>query len=226
LKKILLFSSLILLTNLSTAMASDDYENYNRYVESFNAGLDKAVIKPTTEGYIALTAEPVRSAVSNFVSNLETPVTIVNDLLQGKIEQSIQDSARFIFNSTFGIVGLIDISTLMGLEAHNEDFGQTFAHWGWLDSNYIHLPLLGPSTARDTLSKPLDLMMTNYGIPFTIARILTVREKIMPIDHMIDASADRYIFIRDAYLQQRDYLIHDGQSRATTQQFKSFDFSD
>jgi phospholipid-binding lipoprotein MlaA len=207
------------------AFANDPYEGFNRDVERFNSSIDKAVVKPVTETYVSVTANPIRSTVNNFVNNLAEPVTIVNDLLQGKVEQSIQDSARFIFNCTFGLFGLIDIATPMGLEAHDEDFGQTFAVWGWVDSDYLNLPLLGPSSVRDATGKPLSLIMTNYGIPFTLAKVLSVREKILPVDPMIDAAPDRYVFIRDAYQQQRDYLINDGKSKPTDK-FKEFDFSE
>jgi phospholipid-binding lipoprotein MlaA len=224
-QKIIITVIFIWLSSAHQATAHDEYETFNRNVESLNSTLDKAVVKPVTEGYVSVTPDPVRNAVSNFVNNLAEPITIINDLLQGKVTQSIQDSARFIFNSTFGLFGLIDIATPMGLQAHDEDFGQTFAVWGWTDSDYLNLPLLGPSSVRDATGKPLSLIMTNYGIPFTLAKVLSVREKILPIDPMLDASPDRYVFIRDAYQQQRSYLIRDGQS-VSNDTFKSFDFSE
>lgn len=223
-KKLVLLFFLILL-NSHNARANDPYQPFNRDMETVNTSLDKNIVKPITEGYVTITTSPVRSTVSNFVNNLQEPVTIINDLLQGKIEQSIQDSARFIFNCTFGLFGLIDIATPMGLERHDEDFGQTFAVWGWSDSDYLELPLLGPSTVRDATGKPLSLMIASYNIPYTIARILTIRESLMAVDPMIEASSDRYIFIRDGYLQQRTYLINDGRSDAK-EKFKGFDFSD
>jgi phospholipid-binding lipoprotein MlaA len=224
-QKIIVTVICIWLSSAHQANAHDEYEAFNRNVESLNSTVDKTVVRPVTEGYVSVTPNPVRNAVSNFVNNLAEPVTIINDLLQGKVTQSIQDSARFIFNSTFGLFGLIDIATPMGLQAHEEDFGQTFAVWGWTDSDYLNLPLLGPSSVRDATGKPLSLMMTNYGIPFTLAKVLSVREKIMPIDPMLDAAPDRYIFIRDAYQQQRRYLIRDGQS-VSNDTFKNFDFSE
>lgn len=224
-KNIILATFLVGLGYAVDGIANDEYEDFNRDVEHFNTSIDRNIIRPTTEGYVAITADPIRSTVRNFVNNLEEPITIVNDLLQGKVEQSIQDSARFIFNCTFGLVGLIDIATPMGLERHNEDFGQTFATWGWVDSNYLNLPLLGPSTVRDTSGKPLSMLMTYYNIPLTVMRVLSTRESLMPVDPMIDTASDRYLFIRDAYLQQRRYLISDGQSESK-EKFKSFDFSD
>lgn len=216
---------LLVLSYAGLSTAQEPYEAFNRDVESFNASIDKGIVKPMTETYLLVTADPVRSSVNNFVNNLSEPVTILNDFLQGKVEQGIQDSARFIFNTTFGLFGLIDIATPMGLEAHDEDFGQTFAVWGWADSDYLNLPLLGPSSVRDATGKPLSLIMTNYGIPFTLAKVLSVREKILPIDPMIDAAPDRYTFIRDAYQQQRSYQINDGKS-TSSDKLKGFDFSD
>lgn len=219
---------LLLLTVLfyfPLAMANDRYEGFNRDVENFNSSVDHLVIKPTTEAYVDMTADPIRIAVSNFVNNLDEPITLLNDALQGKTEKTIQDTARFIFNTTFGLFGLIDIATPMGLERHTEDFGQTFASWGWTDSNYLNLPLLGPSTLRDATGKPFSFLMTYTNIPLTAARILSVRESLMPVDPLLDTTADRYAFIRDAYLQQRNYLIHDGQS-AAKEKFKDFDFSE
>ena len=121
-EKYVITLAFILLSYINQSVAQDEYESFNRDVESFNTSIDKAIVKPVTEGYVSITADPIRLAVSNFVNNLAEPVTIINDLLQGKIEQSIQDSARFIFNSTFGLFGLIDIATPMGLQAHDEDF--------------------------------------------------------------------------------------------------------
>jgi len=189
----------------------DPYQSYNRGVENINADVDQYVLKPTTEGYMTIVPDPARIGVSNVINNLLEPVTVINDFLQGKVTQGIQDTARFIFNSTFGLFGLIDISTPMGLPMHDEDFGQTFAVWGWSESDYFNLPLLGPATVRDATAKPISLILTNYGIPFTVLRVLSTREKLMPLDPLIASASDRYLFIRDGYLQQRNYQINDGK---------------
>lgn len=207
------------------AEINDPYQSYNRSVENINKNVDQYVLKPTTESYVAVVPDPARIAVSNVVNNLLEPITVINDILQGKITQGIQDTARFIFNSTFGLFGLIDISTPMGLPMHDEDFGQTFAVWGWSESDYFNLPLLGPATVRDATAKPISLILTNYGIPFTVLRVLSLREKLMPLDPLLETASDRYLFIRDGYLQQRNYQINDGKS-STTNKFKEFDFSD
>ena len=219
-------STLLMATTHHAWAVEDSFESYNRSIESLNEGVDQTIVKPVTQGYIDLIPDPMRQAGKNIVNNLQEPVTILNDLLQGKISQGIQDTARLIFNSTFGIFGFIDIATPMGLPKHDEDFGQTFAVWGWKDSSYFNLPLFGPSTVRDALGKPLSIVMTNFGIPFTTVRILSTREALMPLDPMLEASPDRYVFIRDGYLQQRDYLIYDGQPTVQKNPLKDFDFSD
>jgi phospholipid-binding lipoprotein MlaA len=221
--------SMMLIGFLSVSHArtvEDPFVGYNRDVESFNAGVDSAILKPVTQSYVDVIPDPIRIAGKNFVNNLQEPVTILNALLQGKLEQSIQDTARFIFNSTLGLFGLIDIATPMGLVRHDEDFGQTFAVWGWQESAYLNLPLLGPSTVRDAIAKPFSLMMTTYGTAFTSVRILSLRESLMPLDPLIDAAPDRYTFVRDGFMQQRGYLIHDGQKTVTPSPLKDFDFSE
>lgn len=206
--------------------AADPHESFNRGVESFNTALDTHAVKPAAQGYVAVVPDPARAALGNFLSNLGEPVTVVNDLLQGKPGQAVQDTARFIFNSTFGLFGLIDIATPMGLPKHDEDFGQTFAVWGWQDSDYLNLPALGPSTVRDTTGKPLDLLMLSWGWPIVIARVLDTRASLLPVDHLMDAAPDRYVFLRDAYLQRRQFQISDGQASAAKKAFGNFDFDE
>jgi len=221
--------TLLMCAQLMTAVAhaiADPYEDTNRDIETFNTAVDHVLLKPTTEAYVAVTPNPMRTAFTNVVNNLSEPITIANDLLQGKITQSVQDSARFIFNSTFGLLGLIDIATPMGLIRHDEDLGQTFAVWGWDDSDYLNLPLLGPATVRDASAKPISMLaMSSYGLPFWIIKTLSTREKLLPLDPMLDTASDRYAFIRDGYLQQRTYQINDGKV-SNANKFKDFDFSD
>jgi phospholipid-binding lipoprotein MlaA len=218
--------TLSLLTTQVYANETDPYESFNRSIDEFNSGLDKHAVKPVAEGYVAITPDPARQAAHNFISNLFETETILNDLLQGKWTQAVQDSARFIFNTTFGLFGLIDIATPMGLPYHNEDFGQTLAIWGWKESDYVALPLLGPSTVRDTTVKPLEILYTfSYGFPITVMKLIDVRSSLLPLDPMVDSASDRYIFIRDSYLQQRQYRINDGVSD-NKQKLDKFDFSD
>lgn len=228
LKNISLISlvSIVLISSGVYANEKDPYEPYNRPVDEFNAGIDRYALKPVAEGYVSVTPDIGRQAVHNFVTNLFEPETILSDLLQGKFAQAVQDTARFIFNSTFGLFGLIDIATPMGLPNHNEDLGQTLAVWGWKDSDYVTLPLLGPSTVRDASTKPIEILyLTGYGLPITALKLLDMRSNLLPLDPMIDSASDRYVFIRDSYLQQRQYRINDGVSD-NKQKLNDFDFSE
>lgn len=228
LKKISLISlvSIFLMSSGVYANEKDPYESYNRPIDEFNTGIDRYAFKPAAEGYVYVTPDVGRQAVHNFVNNLFEPETILSDLLQGKFSQAVQDTARFIFNTTFGLFGLIDIATPMGLPSHNEDLGQTLAVWGWKDSDYLTLPFLGPSTVRDASTKPIEILyLTGYGLPITALKLLDMRTNLLPLDPMIDSASDRYIFIRDSYLQQRQYRINDGVSD-NKQKLNDFDFSE
>lgn len=204
----------------------DPYESTNRSISEFNHSFDAIIPKPIAETYVEVTPNPIQIAAHNFVGNIFEPETILNDLLQGKLTYAVQDTARFLFNTTFGLFGLIDIATPMGLPKRNEDLGQTFAVWGWGTSSYVELPLLGPSTVRDTTAKPIQfLYLLSYGWPVTLLKFLDVRASVLPLEPMIDASSDRYLFLRDSYLQHRQFLINDGMS-SNNNKFDDFDFSD
>lgn len=210
----------------ANANEKDPYEPFNRSIDGFNTTLDQYAVKPVTEGYVAVTPDVARQAIHNFSTNLFEPETILSDLLQGKFAQAVQDTARFIFNTTFGLFGLIDIATPMGLPKHHEDLGQTFAVWGWTDSDYLALPFLGPSTVRDASTKPIEFIyLTGYGLPITALKLLDMRASILPLEPMIESAPDRYIFVRDSYLQQRQYRINDGVSD-NKQKLNDFDFSE
>lgn len=215
-----------MLTTQVYAESIDPYESVNRPISEFNHSIDSAVTKPIAETYVDITPNPVQIAAHNFVSNIFEPETILNDLLQGNLTYAIQDTARFIFNSTFGLFGLIDIATPMGLPKRQEDLGQTFAVWGWAESNYVELPLLGPSTVRDTTAKPIQFVyLLSYGWPVTLLKFLDARASLLPLEPMIDASSDRYVFLRDSYLQNRQFLINNGMNNNISK-FDDFDFSD
>ena len=196
----------------------DPYENVNRKIYNFNDGLDRAVLKPVAEGYTNITPEPVRASISNFFDNITYLNVILNDLLQGKIDQALSDSLRFLYNSTIGIGGLFDVSTEIGLPRNNEDFGQTLATWGVEQGPYGMLPLLGPDTARNTpnmfteiLLNPLTYVSGGVLIPVTALGIVNSRANLLDETQLRDdAAVDPYSFTREAYLQQREYLIYDG----------------
>lgn len=149
----------------SNSVNVDSLESFNRSIYSFNVGLDKYFLKPIAKGYKAVTPEFVNTSVTNFFSNLGDVGNAVNNLLQFKVNDAINDTERFVFNSTFGFAGLLDVASAAGLEKHNEDFGQTLARWGVGSGPYIMLPFLGPSTIRDagaqfTIDRLIDLTST------------------------------------------------------------------
>ncbi|HSJ48560.1 MAG TPA: VacJ family lipoprotein, partial [Gammaproteobacteria bacterium] len=138
---------------------ADPLEPINRAIYQFNDKVDEFVLKPVAEGYQRVTPKPVQKGVHNFFQNLEEPIVIVNGALQGKPRQAASDSARFFFNTTFGVVGLFDVATSMGHPKHREDFGQTLGVWGFGEGWYLVLPLMGPSTVRDTSGRLVDSQM-------------------------------------------------------------------
>jgi phospholipid-binding lipoprotein MlaA len=223
LKKLILIFSLTLLSACATvpggSTEGDPFESYNRAMFSFNDGLDEYFLRPIAEGYDTVMPSPVKTGISNFFSNIGDIFVILNDLLQFKFTQAAEDTGRFMFNSTIGLFGLIDVATPMGLPKHNEDFGQTLATWGVTDGPYIVLPFFGPRTIRSTAGLVVETTYdpineienddVRYG---TIAlRTVDTRYKLLNVSRIVDQAAlDKYSFVRDAYLQHRKNLIYDG----------------
>ena len=209
---------------------SDPLERYNRSVYSFNDRLDKYMLKPIAKGYDAITPNPVQKAVNSFFSNLDDVLVIVNDVLQLKPLQTASDTGRLIINSSIGLFGLIDWASDMGLEKHNEDFGQTLGYWGVPAGPYFVIPFLGPSTLRDAGGLATDTyyfdpqfreIETSFPPPsrkpeslvwnLTILDKVDVRAKLLKTENILDSAAlDPYVFIREAWLQRRNYLVQDG----------------
>lgn len=197
---------------------SDPLEQINRKVYELNFEiLDPALIKPLATLYDRLTPRPVRIGINNFFSNLDEIPNAVNSLLQGKIGQAANDTGRFIVNSVFGLGGVFDVATDAGMQpSQGEDFGQTLAVWGVSEGPYLMLPFLGPSTLRDAPSNVLDSFLDpfayndNYGMRAGIKAIdiVALRAELLGIDDVM--SGDKYIFVRDVYLQNREYVIADG----------------
>lgn len=211
---------------LATAAASgsalanevnDPFENINRKVQRFNDVGDKYVIKPAAKLYEKVTPKFFRTGVRNFLGNLSYPIVIGNQFLQGKFALGMDDTARFVLNSTFGVAGLLDVATPWGLPAHDEDFGQTFAKWGMKPGPYFVLPIWGGVTLRsglgdipDTLLYPPTYVLTTQeGIALSSLWTLNRRLELSDAENLL--SGDRYIFFRDAYLQQREFLAADGE---------------
>jgi phospholipid-binding lipoprotein MlaA len=201
----------------------DPFENYNRAMFEFNDSLDRNVIKPTAEGYARYVPDLLRTAVSNFFGNIGDVWTAVNNYLQFKPREGTQDVVRVVLNSTFGLVGLIDVATPAGLPKHVEDFGQTLGTWGVKSGPYLVLPLFGASTLRDGLAKPIDLYYDALRqIPGpanrNIARALRAvddRANLLGASSLMeDAALDPYQFLRDAYLQRRASRVRDGADPA------------
>lgn len=222
-KKLALTLSLGILTACASvpggATEGDPFESFNRAMFSFNDGLDEYLLKPVAEGYDAVVPSPIKTGISNFFSNLGDLFTILNDILQFKFGQALEDTGRFIFNSTIGIYGLIDVATPMGLVKHDEDFGQTLATWGVGDGPYIVLPFFGPRTMRGTAGLAVD---SSYDPVYEITdeealygtvllRTVDTRYKLLKATRVVEqAAVDKYSFVRDAYLQNRKNLIYDG----------------
>jgi len=196
----------------------DPWEGFNRASYKFNDALDRAIAKPVAKGYKKVTPRVVRTGVSNFISNLGTITTVVNDVLQGKMKQAGHDSGRFLLNSTIGLAGLFDPASAAGLERNDEDFGQTLGKWGVRSGPYLMLPILGPSTVRDTVARipdqftyPVNYLeddSTRYiirGVDF-----LDLRAGLLDLEPQLEKSYDKYAFIRNAWLQRREFQVKDG----------------
>ena len=197
----------------------DPIEGYNRAMFSFNEGVDKVILKPVAKGYDAVLPDPVRTGVTNFFGNIADLLIGVNNVLQGKVSQGGSDLGRVVVNSTIGVLGVFDVATRMGLEKHEEDFGQTFGRWGMGSGAYVVLPLLGPRTVRDTSGLLLDMAtdpvvyIENVPVRNSLmaVRVVNDRANLLPAEKVVDEAAlDKYAYIRDAYLQRRRNLIHDG----------------
>ncbi len=198
---------------------NDRFEHYNRAIFRFNQQLDKAVARPVAVAYVKVTPEPVRSGVSNFLANLSYPVVVVNDALQAKPKQFGRDTARLVINTTLGIGGLFDPATKLGLESRDEDFGQTMGYWGVPSGPFLMLPILGPSTVRDAFGKVADhftepktyyVNSTTLSWGLTGAGLVDKRAGLLDAEAALNRYFDQYAFIRNAYLQRREFLIYDG----------------
>ena len=194
----------------------DPLEGMNRKVFDFNEGLDEYVLKPSAKFYQAVTPNFIQIAVSNFFGNAGDVWTAVNNFLQGNGKDGVHDVLRVTFNSTFGLVGLIDVASEMGIPKHRADFGQTLGRWGVPSGPYIVLPLFGASTLRDTLALPVDFKgdVINASFPpfernaLGGLKIVDKRVGVLDAVNLIEEAAlDKYVFIRDAYMQRRESQI-------------------
>ncbi|KAA1011793.1 VacJ family lipoprotein [Paraburkholderia panacisoli] len=189
----------------------DPFEPVNRVVFNFNDGVDRYIAEPVAKGYQKVTPQPLRTAVSNFFSNLGDLANAANALLQLKITDATEDIMRFAFNSVFGLGGLLDWATPAGLPKHHQDFGLTLGHWGIPSGPYLVLPLFGPSTVRDSVGlivdvkfNPLNYMEPAVRNPLYLLQFVSTRSDLLgATDLLQQAALDKYSFVRDAYTQQR-----------------------
>lgn len=225
-KSALLRAGLMGLALLMTGCASgpaanrhDPLEPFNRGVFQFNDGLDRAVIKPVATAYRDVLPSPIRTGVGNFFNNLQDAWSFVNNALQLKAEYAGNSLVRFGVNSVFGLAGVLDIATEMQIERHTKDFGHTLGYWGISPGPYLVLPLLGPSTLRDTAGLVVDqqgnLLSGVAHIPTrnsaTALKLVDRRAQLLQASAMLDQVAlDPYTFTRDAFLQRRQSSIYDG----------------
>ena len=199
----------------------DPYESMNRSIFAFNESVDDNVIKPIAEGYKFVTPGPVYIMISNFYSNLDDVAVIFNDLLQLKFRNAGADSTRFLINTILGMGGLVDFGTDYGFPKRHEDFGQTLGHWGVSTGPYIVLPFIGGSNMRDAPALLVDLAanpatymgFVTVGIAPAMGAVAAIdtRAGLLDAEEIVDEAAlDKYEFLRDAYLQRRRSLVHDG----------------
>lgn len=221
--RIILLPILILISGCSyqgtlAPADSDPYEKANRGIFEFNEDLDKAILEPVADGYDVIIPEPVQTGFTNFFNNAEYPITIANLLLQGKPVESMESLFRFTINSTFGLLGLFDPASKIGLNAYDEDFAQTLGVWGVGQGSYIMTPLLGPYTVRhgfgdliDNVFNPISYIdngLSRYGLK--IIDKVQERSDLSALEDELYGSYDPYQYLRDSYLQNRTYKLNNG----------------
>jgi len=211
--------SLIALVSSSDLLAQqnpDPWEKTNRKIFAFNKGVDSYVLKPVAQGYRKVTPQFVDDSLTRFFGNLKEPLVALNNGLQGKGKDAAIDGSRFLVNTVTSL-GFADLAGHWGLTKHDEDFGQTFGKWGTGAGPYLMLPFLGPSNVRDAFARPLDglvnprNLLDNTGVNIALfsLEIIDTRADLIPVEKIIEG--DEYLFLRDIYLQRREFLVQDGK---------------
>ena len=209
----------------------DPFKELNEKTHNLNQGLDESIATPIAKVYKKVTPDFVEVGVTNFTDNIEDINIALNNLLQAKIKDGLSDILRFTINSTIGLLGFFDVASSMGFQKHSEDFGQTLAVWGVSDGPYIVLPILGPSSLRDTLARIPEAFMTplllidhdRTGYELTAIDLLDKRARYLGLESIV--VGDEYLFYRDAYFQSREFDINDGVIEDDFDDF-DFDFED
>lgn len=198
----------------------DPYEGFNRAMFRVNEGID-VVLKPVAQGYDKAAPLPVKAGVGNFFGNIADAWTSINNFLQGKGSDGLSDAGRVLINTTIGIGGVFDVASEMGLEKHAEDFGQTLAVWGVGEGPFFYWPIIGPRTTRDTfgwgVDSYVDPVSNIHDVPLRNSllgvRLIDRRASLLPTDKVVEEAAfDKYVYIRDAYLQNRRSEVNDGNT--------------
>jgi len=210
-------AGLLLLPALAQANEDDPWQGYNRFMFRINDNVDAYTLKPLAKGYQAVTPKFLEEGVHNVFRNIGDVGNLANNLLQAKFHDAGVDGSRLIFNTTFGLLGFFDVGSAMGLQRSDEDFGQTMGAWGLNSGPYVVLPLLGPSTVRDAFGKVPDSMLTAPAyidhVPtrnvVRAVNLVDVRASLLSAERLI--SGDKYIFVRNAYLQNREFKVRDGE---------------
>ena len=205
---------------------SDPFEPINRVMWDFNYEiLDRFLLKPLTQGYVAITPQPIRSGLVNAANNIEEPANAVNNLLQGKVEGSASSVARFAVNTTFGLLGIFDVASAMGIEREREDFGQVLGVWGVGTGPYLMLPALGPSDIRSFTGRVVDnyywpstVINDPYLITATLVSIIEARASLLEQEENLKRALDPYLFVRDAYFQRLAFEVSDGEIKQKSEE--------
>jgi phospholipid-binding lipoprotein MlaA len=201
----------------------DPYQNFNRKMFAFNLAADKYAMKPVAKAYVKVTGPKGREHISDFFTNLRTPVTIINEVRQGRPGPALDSTARFLINTTAGLLGFFDPATRLGVPQHPTDFGITLARWGSPSGPYLVLPFIGPTTVRDvwrlpvdSYFDPMDWYVREHSLKWhaeyapDVFYLVTIRANVLPFDKIIDSAADPYVFVRNAYRQHRLYETYYG----------------
>ncbi len=239
LKSFLLFIVFLLSSGCATIEGppnpDDPLEGFNRSMFEFNEGFDKYALKPAAKGYNFIMPDFASKGVSNFFSNVDDIVVFFNQLLQFKLAEATATSARFVFNTTFGVLGLIDFASDMDLPKYNEDFGQTLAVWGVDSGPYLVLPFLGPLTIRDTAGLAIDWtyfdpifkrQTLNQSMVTLTIKFIDIRAGLIGASNILDTVPDKYAFVRDAFMLQREFFIYDGNPPEDFSEDELFDDED
>jgi len=201
----------------------DPWEPVNRRIHAFNNVVDRAVARPLATAYVAVVPQPLRLGVTNFFDNLASPLTLVNQLLQGRPRDAVQTLGRFVINSTLGIGGIFDPASDLKMKRRSEDFGQTLGIWGWRSSRYVELPLFGPRTLRDVVGLAGDAPLSvtqrierdRLRILMQGVQLVDTRAQLLALDSLRDSAPDEYAIVRDAWLKRRTFQIEsDRRNRA------------